>query len=246
MLATDITANGCLNDWVYGVNSNGTFTKNTSMTTLPSGPNGIPEGWTVVDFNSPVTTYNVGNKVKIDGHEGIVVELNGKKVVVATMNVGAAAVNGPGCLGNRLAYAETYTGWSGWRLPTLEEMETLCSPWFSGVCGNTEGGEDKNKEPDSSGSLMMWGLDGNEEIDLYLPLNDYYFDGEYSFPFDKYWTGTPGNDDTQYYFAPEIDWEGDGENTYFPIGYDYRVYKEAVAKTDTNNKFLVRLFHNLP
>ena len=47
MLATDISANGCLMDWVNGVASNGTFVKNTAMTSLPSGISGIPEGWTV-------------------------------------------------------------------------------------------------------------------------------------------------------------------------------------------------------
>lgn len=49
MLATDISANNCLYSWVNGVAANGTFTKATSMTTLPSGDSGIPSGWTVVD-----------------------------------------------------------------------------------------------------------------------------------------------------------------------------------------------------
>ena len=47
MLATDISASYCLGDWVNGVASNGTFVKNASMTSLPSGIHGIPEGWTV-------------------------------------------------------------------------------------------------------------------------------------------------------------------------------------------------------
>ena len=49
MLATDISANGCLKNWVSGVASTGTFTKATSMTSLPSGESGIPTGWTVVN-----------------------------------------------------------------------------------------------------------------------------------------------------------------------------------------------------
>ena len=49
MLATNISASGCLNDWVNGVAASGTFTKAASMTTLPTGANGIPSGWTVVD-----------------------------------------------------------------------------------------------------------------------------------------------------------------------------------------------------
>ena len=49
MLATNISANNCLYAWVSGVASTGTFVKNPSMTTLPTGANGIPSGWTVVN-----------------------------------------------------------------------------------------------------------------------------------------------------------------------------------------------------
>ena len=48
MLATDISASGCLNDWVSGVASTGTFTKAVAAT-LETGTSGIPEGWTVVN-----------------------------------------------------------------------------------------------------------------------------------------------------------------------------------------------------
>ena len=47
MLATDISAWDCLEEWVSGVAATGTFTKATSMTSLPSGVSGIPTGWTV-------------------------------------------------------------------------------------------------------------------------------------------------------------------------------------------------------
>lgn len=49
MLATNISADNCLNGWVSDVASNGTFIKHPDMTTLPSGVSGIPEGWTVED-----------------------------------------------------------------------------------------------------------------------------------------------------------------------------------------------------
>lgn len=52
MLATDISASNCLNNWVNGVSSTGTFTKSPEMTSLPSGPSGIPDGWTVVDYGA--------------------------------------------------------------------------------------------------------------------------------------------------------------------------------------------------
>ena len=49
MLATDISATECLDWWVSGVASSGTFVKNPTMTTLPTGHSGIPSGWTVVN-----------------------------------------------------------------------------------------------------------------------------------------------------------------------------------------------------
>ena len=52
MLATDISASSCLDNWVSGVAATGTFTKAKSMTSLPTGNNGIPEGWTVVDYTA--------------------------------------------------------------------------------------------------------------------------------------------------------------------------------------------------
>ena len=47
MLATDISASGCLYFWVDGVAATGTFVKAASMTSLPTGFNGIPTSWTV-------------------------------------------------------------------------------------------------------------------------------------------------------------------------------------------------------
>ena len=57
MLATDISANKCLEDWVNKVSSTGTFVKNPDMTSLPTGNSGIPSGWTVVDDID--TTYSI-------------------------------------------------------------------------------------------------------------------------------------------------------------------------------------------
>ena len=47
MLATDISASNCLNSWVSGVASTGTFVKSASMISLPTGVDGIPSGWTI-------------------------------------------------------------------------------------------------------------------------------------------------------------------------------------------------------
>ena len=49
MLATDISASGCLSDWVKNVSATGTFVKNPSMSSLPTGNSGVPNGWTVTD-----------------------------------------------------------------------------------------------------------------------------------------------------------------------------------------------------
>ena len=50
MLATDISANNCLNNWVNGVSATGTFVKDANMTSLPTGTSGVPSGWTVVNY----------------------------------------------------------------------------------------------------------------------------------------------------------------------------------------------------
>lgn len=47
MLATSIPSTSLMN-WVSGVSPTGTFTKAASMTTLPTGTSGIPDGWDVV------------------------------------------------------------------------------------------------------------------------------------------------------------------------------------------------------
>ncbi len=48
MLATDISARECLSSWLYNVSSTGTFIKSPEMDA--SSINGIPYGWTVVDY----------------------------------------------------------------------------------------------------------------------------------------------------------------------------------------------------
>lgn len=62
MLATDISASGCLYIWVGGVSSTGTFVKNKDATwnTTPGalGTSGVPAGWTVVDDEEEGKTIN--------------------------------------------------------------------------------------------------------------------------------------------------------------------------------------------
>lgn len=47
MLATDISASSCLNNWVKNVASSGTFVKNKNATWTVTGVNGVPSGWTI-------------------------------------------------------------------------------------------------------------------------------------------------------------------------------------------------------
>ena len=47
MLATDITADNCLNGWVSNVSPTGTFVKHPEATWDVRGVNGVPEGWTI-------------------------------------------------------------------------------------------------------------------------------------------------------------------------------------------------------
>ena len=183
--------------------------------------------FTASDFKSAVT-YNKGDKVKFGGHDGIVVDIDGELVAVATMNVGAGSVNGSDCFGTKMTYDEACAAWSGWRLPTVKELTAFCDPGYPGVCGDTYGVE-------GGTGAVMWYIDGVDGIDLYLPLND---NDEDANPSDIYWTGTPGSDGTYYYYAPAIEFDGD----YSPLELDY-IRKEEAAKTNT---YLVRLFHDLP
>ena len=51
-LATNISATHCTTDWLYNVAASGTFTKTSSMSSWTIGSNGIPNGWTVQNYNS--------------------------------------------------------------------------------------------------------------------------------------------------------------------------------------------------
>lgn len=50
--ATNISAADCILNWLSGVSSTGTFYKNSSMSSWPTGVSGIPSGWTVQNYSS--------------------------------------------------------------------------------------------------------------------------------------------------------------------------------------------------
>ena len=64
MLATDISAPNCLNEWVTDVSYSGIFTKHQDMTSLPTGVSGIPSDWIVQDYESMDVAYYDGSKIK--------------------------------------------------------------------------------------------------------------------------------------------------------------------------------------
>ena len=49
-LATDISATNCTKNWVDGVAATGTFVKSLNMSEWTTGINGIPTGWTVLNY----------------------------------------------------------------------------------------------------------------------------------------------------------------------------------------------------
>lgn len=55
-LATDISATDCLSNWTNGVAANGTFIKDAN-TTWPTGVNGIPTAWVVVEKRTMPSGY---------------------------------------------------------------------------------------------------------------------------------------------------------------------------------------------
>jgi hypothetical protein len=67
MLATDISDTTCLFNWVSGVASTGTFVKHPNMTSLTTGPYGIPSGWTVQESIESYPASSAGDVAYYDG-----------------------------------------------------------------------------------------------------------------------------------------------------------------------------------
>ena len=59
-LATDISAEDCLKEWLYNVSSTGTFVKAAGMDAWPRSENGIPQGWGVVSDGETPSGDNEG------------------------------------------------------------------------------------------------------------------------------------------------------------------------------------------
>lgn len=70
MLATDVSAESCLSDWVWGVASTGTFTKSKEMASSTIGYY-IPTGWTVHNYEEDNTYEDDGPPSDIFGDGGL-------------------------------------------------------------------------------------------------------------------------------------------------------------------------------
>ena len=64
-LATDLTAENCTRHWLRNVSPTGIFHKKTSMASWTRGDDGIPEGWTVQDYNYSLSDND--QAFKVDG-----------------------------------------------------------------------------------------------------------------------------------------------------------------------------------
>ena len=58
-LTTDISATNCTQGWVDGVAATGTFVKSLNMSEWTTGINGIPEGWTVLNYVPSLLTPKI-------------------------------------------------------------------------------------------------------------------------------------------------------------------------------------------
>lgn len=75
MLATDISASGCLGNWLYGVPNVSTsiFVKHIDATWTTTGNSGVPTNWTVLYYDPDTDKYYLSDKVtECDDHGNVV------------------------------------------------------------------------------------------------------------------------------------------------------------------------------
>lgn len=113
MVATDISADICLDDWLRNVAQEGTIIKNSAVT-LPTGASGIPSGWIVADTDA---AHN--------DHPFVDLGLPSGKLWAA-MNMGAEGIYG---LGTAYTWSDTDRAaqdWGGpWSVPSRADLQEL-------------------------------------------------------------------------------------------------------------------------
>ena len=116
-LATNISASGCVDEWLRDVAANGTFIKSAQMNDWPTGISGIPEGWTVENDGATLIS---ASKYLTFTSEGL--------TVIGMENV---ADNAP-----VLYYSEDLDTWKQWDYDTLHVKSSR--PLY--FCGNNPNG----------------------------------------------------------------------------------------------------------
>ena len=171
----------------------------------------------------------------IANNEGIVVKLGDKKVVIATKNYGATTIdegagseniNDASCYGifinNQFAssLSEVALGGTGWRLPTVEELEALKEK----VVWN----EDRHG--------VEWKV--TNESTLYMPAAGCYAYNKLSLQFEYYKVGEAGH-----YLSST-----DNLNRFTFYNDDDNKFVAIVNPYDTNNQpyCSIRPFHDMP
>lgn len=74
MLATDISANNSLLNWVQSIAATGIFVKNIDATWNVTGDSGVPTGWTVIYYDTTEDKYYIDQQKsqECDAH-GIII-----------------------------------------------------------------------------------------------------------------------------------------------------------------------------
>ena len=79
-LATDISATNCVKNWLYNVSASGTFYKDASMSSFPSGASGIPTNWTVETANTFTYNGHYPDNITLNGTSLSYLKVNGSQV----------------------------------------------------------------------------------------------------------------------------------------------------------------------
>ena len=127
-LATDISATGATEGWLYNASSSGTFHKASGMNDWPTGVSGIPSGWTVfeaapVDPTEPSFSYTVTEDRYWLAH----FTLNSYEVTASVSPVEGGAITGEGTYNHFESCTLTATANEGYTFVNWTENDTEVS-----------------------------------------------------------------------------------------------------------------------
>lgn len=110
MLATDISANGCLGSWVQGISATGIFVKNINATWTTTGVSGVPSGWTIIYYDPTDDKYYTDQTkaTECDDHGNPLVNPNYKIVPMEIEIYGKYQNPSTNTLSDNASYCTTY------------------------------------------------------------------------------------------------------------------------------------------